>query len=130
MKVHNTKNYLERRRELRKSSTPEEVIFWKELRNNKLGVKFKRQHSIGGYILDFYCFQARLIIEIDGKSHDTNKLYDADRDKYFKELGYVTLRIKNTEIQANLNDVKERIKKTLSLRLGEGAPTQVGAGEV
>jgi len=120
MKVHNIKRYLERRRELRKASTPEEKILWNELRNNKLGARFKRQHSIGGYILDFYCFQARLIVEIDGKSHDVNKLYDADRDKYFKELGYLTLRIKNDEIHSNLKDVKEGIKKTLSLRLGEG----------
>ena len=121
MKIHNNKRFIERRRELRKTSTSEEAKLWKELRNNKLGVKFKRQHSIGGYILDFYCFQARLIIEIDGKSHELQKEYDADRDKYFRELGYQTLRIKNDDIGKKLTDVISQIKKTLSLRLGEGA---------
>ena len=123
MQIHNNKKFIERRRELRKLSTTEETLLWKELRNNKLGVKFKRQHSIGGYILDFYCFQARLIIEIDGVIHDFSIEYDKDRDKYFRELGYLTLRIKNDDIGRNLTDVIFQIKKTLSLRLGEGVPS-------
>jgi len=123
MQIHNNKRFIERRRELRQASISEEIKLWKELRNNKLGVKFKRQHSIGGYILDFYCFQARLIIEIDGKSHELQKEYDADRDKYFRELGYQTLRIKNDDIGKKLTDVISQIKKTLSLRLGEGVPS-------
>ena len=123
MQIHNNKRFIERRRELRQASISEEIKLWKELRNNKLGVKFKRQHSIGGYILDFYCFQARLIIEIDGKYHELQKEYDADRDKYFRELGYQTLRIKNDDIGKKLTDVISQIKKTLSLRLGEGVPS-------
>ncbi len=121
MKVHNSKKLLERRKSLREFSTAEEEILWNELRNNKLGARFRRQHSIGGYILDFYCFRARLIIEIDGKSHDFQKEYDANRDKLFKELKYETLRIKNDEIRENLEKVIVEIKHTLSLRLGEGA---------
>ncbi|MBI2087021.1 MAG: endonuclease domain-containing protein [Candidatus Zambryskibacteria bacterium] len=126
MKVHNSKKLLERRKELRKFSTPEEEILWNELRNNKLGCRFRRQHSIGGYILDFYCFKARLIIELDSKSHD--KQYDAIRDKYFKELGYQTARIKNQEIKNNLEKVIKHIKQTLSLRLGEGASSKSRSG--
>src|SRR3989344_5599755 len=126
MKVHNTKNYLERRRELRKTSTPEEEILWKEIRNNKFGLRFRRQHSIGGYILDFYCFQARLIIEIDGKIHNVNREYDKNRDRYFTELGYTTLRIKNDEIHKNLTTILKEIKKTLSP--GEGGGVR-GGGE-
>jgi very-short-patch-repair endonuclease len=53
--IHNTVELKDRRKELRKNSTKAEQILWFELRNNKLGVKFKRQHSIGGYITDFYC---------------------------------------------------------------------------
>ena len=128
MKIHNNKRFIERRRELRKTSTSEEAKLWKELRNNKLGVKFKRQHSIGGYILDFYCFQARLIIEIDGKSHDLQKEYDAGRDKYFRELGYLTIRIQNDDIRTGLLKVIEDIKNTLSLRLGEGASSLARSG--
>ncbi|KKW10108.1 MAG: hypothetical protein UY47_C0001G0056 [Parcubacteria group bacterium GW2011_GWB1_49_7] len=75
---------------------------------------------MGGYILDFYCFKARLIVEIDGKSHEFQKEYDSNRDKFFKNLGYQTLRIKNYEITKNLNKVIGIIKQTLSLRLGEG----------
>ncbi len=120
MKVHNSKKLLERRKSLREFSTAEEEILWNELRNNKLGARFRRQHSIGGYILDFYCFKVRLIIELDGRSHDFQKEYDANRDKFFKELKYETLRIKNSEIKVNLKNVIAKIKNTLSLRLGEG----------
>lgn len=118
MRVHNNRKFIERRRDLRKTSTPEEEILWNELRNNKLGYRFRRQHSIGGYILDFYCFKARLIVELDGNLHD--KEYDAVRDKYFKDLNYQTLRIKNSEIQKDLTSIVIKIKHTLSLRLGEG----------
>lgn len=120
MRVHNSQKLLGRRRELRKLPTMEEEILWNELRDSKLGVRFRRQHSIGGYIADFYCFRARLIVEIDGKSHEFQKEYDANRDKFFKELKYQTLRIKNSEINDNLENVLDKIKSTLSLRLGEG----------
>ncbi|OHA90416.1 MAG: hypothetical protein A3F53_01150 [Candidatus Zambryskibacteria bacterium RIFCSPHIGHO2_12_FULL_48_10] len=120
MKIHNQRKFIERRRNLRESSTPEEEMLWQKLRNNKLGCRFRRQHSMGGYILDFYCFKARLIVEIDGKSHEFQKEYDSNRDKFFKNLGYQTLRIKNYEITKNLNKVIGIIKQTLSLRLGEG----------
>ncbi len=93
--VHNNEKLKERRRELRHRSTKEEEILWSKIRNNKLGCKFKRQHSIGGYILDFYCPESRLIIEIDGASHNPKeaKGYDKNRDEYFKELSYKTIRL-------------------------------------
>lgn len=116
MKVHNNKQFLNRRRELRRNSTAEEAILWEELRESKLGYRFRRQHSIGGYILDFYCFKERLIIEIDGDSH--NRDDDEVRDKYFSDLGYKTLRFKNSEVKSDLLKVIDKI--TLSLRLGEG----------
>lgn len=122
MKVHNQKIFLERRRELRRRETLQETILWDKLRNNKLDSHFKRQHSFGGYILDFYCFRKRLIIEIDGDSHDV--AYDRVRDKYFSDLGYKTLRFRNNEIENHLDDVIKKI--TLSLRLGEGASPKRG----
>ena len=119
MKVHNSKKLLDRRKELRKFSTPEEEILWMELRNNKLGTRFRRQHSIVGYILDIYCFKARLIIELDGKSHDFQKDYDIDRDRFFKQLNYQTLRIKNSEVQKDLNKVlNKKIRPLLTSRRG------------
>ena len=115
--VHNNERLKDRRRELRKRSTKEEEILWSKIRNNKIGYKFKRQHSIGGYILDFYCSELRLIIEIDGASHNTQeaKGYDENRDRYFKELGYITVRFLNTEIENNLKEVLNKIKKYITL---------------
>ena len=116
--LHNIEKLKERRRELRQRSTPEEKLLWKNLRDNKLGVKFKRQHSVGGYILDFFCSSERLIIEIDGEIHNTNenKEYDAVRDDYFKELGYVTLRFSNEDIKNNLEEVLSKIKKQIAIK--------------
>jgi leucyl-tRNA synthetase len=116
MRVHNNKSLSDRRKELRQKSTPEETVLWEELRNNKLGVRFRRQHSIGGYILDFYCFSKHLIIEVDGKSHESMKKYDAVRDTYFSDLGYLTLRLKNEDVQSSLQTVIEKIKDVLKHR--------------
>ena len=100
------------RKELRKNQTPQEEKLWFEIRNNKLGAKFKRQHSIGGYITDFYCQKYKLIVELDGDIHSKkeNKEYDEIRDKYFKELGYKILRIPNNEVDTDMEKVLEKIK--------------------
>lgn len=110
--IHNNEVLKERRKELRKNQTKTEEILWFELRHEKLGYKFKRQHSIGGYILDFYCPQKKLIIELDGEVHNTKeaKKYDEVRDKHFKELGYKTLRFKNEEVKNNVEYVLEKTK--------------------
>lgn len=115
--VHNNRTLKERRKELRKNQTPQENKLWNELRNNKLGVKFKRQHSIGGYITDFYCTKYKLIIELDGEIHNTkeNKEYDKIRDKYFIELGYKISRIRNVDIEQNIKEVLEKIKNLITL---------------
>src|SRR3990167_3823730 len=106
-KVHNLQKFVDRRRELRNRATEEENILWPELRNSKLSYRFRRQHSFGGYILDFYCAKKRLIIEIDGDIHESvaHKEYDKLRDKYFEELDYKILRFKNSEVKNNLNKV-------------------------
>jgi len=110
--IHNSQNFLDRRRELRQTQTKAEEILWFELRNNKLGAKFKRQNSIGGYIADFYCQKYKLIIELDGKIHDSNKAqeYDEIRDKFFTFLGYKVLRFKNEEVE-DKNKIEEVLKK-------------------
>jgi very-short-patch-repair endonuclease len=127
--IHNILGMSERRKELRRNSTPEEDILWQRLRNNQLGFKFRRQHSIGGYVADFYCAQARLVIEIDGDSHSSidQKEYDVFRSEYLGELNHEVLRFKNIEISNELEKVVYRIKVFLELRgvhpspdLGEG----------
>lgn len=112
---HNILELGERRRELRRRATGEEKILWEKLRNHRIGPRFKRQYSIGGYILDFYCAEKRLIIEIDGGIHkrEDSKEYDEVRDKYFSELGYKTLRILNDEVNSGVNRVIEKIKSYL-----------------
>lgn len=116
--VHNNEKLKERRRDLRRRLTKEEEILWSKIRNNKLGGKFKRQHSIGGYILDFYCSECKLIIEIDGTSHNSKeaKEYDKIRDRYFKELGYTTIRFLNNEVENNLQEILVKIKNYLKVK--------------
>ncbi|MEK7635054.1 MAG: endonuclease domain-containing protein [Patescibacteria group bacterium] len=111
--VHNNQILEERRRELRKNQTKTEEILWWYLRGQKLGVKFKRQHSIGGYILDFYCPEKKLIIELDGEVHNTKEAreYDEVRDKYFRELDYKILRFENREVENDIEKVLEKIEK-------------------
>jgi very-short-patch-repair endonuclease len=113
--VHNHEKLKERRRELRKRSTKTEEILWSKIRNNQLGYKFKRQHSIGGYILDFYCSEHKLIIELDGATHNTKeaKEYDKIRDKYFSELGYKTFRFQNEEVNNEIEKVLKIIRGDL-----------------
>jgi very-short-patch-repair endonuclease len=110
--IHNIFELGDRRRELRQNATPQEILVWEKLRNRKIGLKFKRQYSIGGYILDFYCAEKRFIVEIDGGIHKTKEAreYDAVRDKYFEELDYKTLRITNDEVENNIDKVIEKIK--------------------
>lgn len=119
MAVHDIEKLKERRRELRKNQTKAEEILWWYLRDRKMGVKFKRQHSVGGYILDFCCSEKKLIIELDGEIHNTEeaKQNDAVRDKYFKELGYTILRFKNEEVEnrEKLEKVLDEMGKMLTL---------------
>ena len=112
MKVHNKYSLLEIRRKLRAEMTPAEKILWNELRNGKLkGYKFKRQHSIGNYIVDFYCYKLRLIIELDGGVHLERAQMEKDqyRDANLKSMNYTIMRIKNEEVLNNLSDVLEAI---------------------
>jgi cyclase len=123
--VHNNEKLKDRRRELRKRSTKTEEILWSKIKDNQLGCKFKRQHSFGGYILDFYCSKYKLIIEIDGSTHNTKdaREYDKIRDEYFNELGYKTIRFLNKEVRDEIEKVLRIIKDNLvfpSPSQGEG----------
>ncbi|MCX6738786.1 MAG: endonuclease domain-containing protein [Candidatus Parcubacteria bacterium] len=93
------------RRQLRSEATPQEIILWSRLKNNQLGFKFRRQHSFGKYIADFYCSEKRLIIEIDGSQHLEQERYDRERTKFFESLGLKVLRFWNSEINTNLEGV-------------------------
>ncbi|MDD2907156.1 MAG: DUF559 domain-containing protein [Candidatus Gracilibacteria bacterium] len=109
----NTPNYItELSRELRKKGTKEEEILWELLRNKKLnGIKFRRQHPFGRYVADFYSDELKLVIELDGKIHENQKEYDEIRDEIIKTYGVNILRIKNEEIN---NDIEKLFKRILS----------------
>lgn len=125
MRVYNLTKFKERRRELRKRETSQENLLWEKLRNRKLGAKFRRQHDVGGYILDFYCAEKRLIIEIDGGIHKNkeNQEYDKVRDKYFRELNFKVLRFNNEEIDKNVERVLEKIKSAIHLTPADAWPS-------
>jgi very-short-patch-repair endonuclease len=103
-------------KELRKIQTEAEIKLWDEIRNRKLnGLKFRRQHPIGNYILDFYCHEKRLGIEIDGNIHLTeeNIEYDKYRTYELKELGVTIIRFRNEEVIESLEKIKEVILKNI-----------------
>jgi len=86
-------------RNLRNNSTLAESVLWKYLQNkNAFGFRFRRQKIIGKYIVDFYCPRLKLVIEIDGSSHDNKYEYDAKRDEYLQNLGLTVLHLDNSDV--------------------------------
>ena len=104
-------------RELRGSMTPSEQMLWEVLRGRKcMGLKFRRQHPIGPYVLDFFCVEKMLAIELDGGIHNTPEQseLDAERTKYLNEKHIHVLRIKNEELK-NITCVFDRIAQFITL---------------
>jgi very-short-patch-repair endonuclease len=102
---------------LRKNQTETEEIIWQCLRNRKLlNFKFRRQHPVHKFIADFYCHEAKLIIEIDGGVHENpaNQEYDKNRTDEFKLIGITVIRFTNEEVNNNLYEVINVIVKYLS----------------
>ncbi len=97
-------------KELRRKMTPAERILWQHLRRNQLeGFHFRRQQVIDGFIVDFYCHAAGLVVEIDGDIHQKQAEYDKERDRILAARGLRILRIPNREVFENLPDVLNRI---------------------
>jgi len=104
----------QRARELRQKMTPEEALLWQELRTNKLaGWHFRRQQVIDGFIVDFYCHAASLIVEVDGGIHETQKEQDAERDTHLLSRGFHILRVTNDEVNEDLHGVLQKILENL-----------------
>ncbi len=100
-------------KQMRKEFTEAEDKLWQLLRNNKLGIKFRRQHPIGAYIADFISLKNNLIVEVDGGYHETEeqKVYDENRTKVLKEIGFKVVRFSNKEILENVFAVRDKIKE-------------------
>ncbi len=99
-----------RAKELRHPLTPEEQILWNRVRNRRLGgYKFRRQVPLGSFIVDFYCPETRLVIEIDGEIHRFQQDYDKDRTAWLVDEGLSVIRFTNDEIRMKLNEVLDEI---------------------
>ena len=111
---HNDPVLRERRRELRKRQTRHEEMFWNEVKNRKLGgQKFVRQFSVGPYILDFYCPEKQVAVELDGKHHEKQKEYDRERDWFLQMNEIRVIRIRNERITQDLKEVLREIEAGL-----------------
>ncbi|MFJ7799395.1 endonuclease domain-containing protein [Pedobacter suwonensis] len=113
MAIHNLKYLKDKRKELRNNLTPAEANMWRYLQNSKLdGKKFRRQHSVGNYILDFYCPSEKLAIEVDGNSHDdySAEVYDKERTNFLNSKGITIIRFNNLEVFESEELVYEAIR--------------------
>ena len=106
-RFHNLKPQINNRRELRKNPTEPEKRFWSWVRGKQLGCKFRRQQGIGQYIVDFYCAEHALIVELDGDSHYTPEAmaYDASRTQFLTAKGFRVIRFSNLEIMQSKEGV-------------------------
>ena len=97
-----------RAKELRRPLTPQEAKLWQQLRGKQLfGLKFRRQHPIHTFILDFYCHAKQLVVEIDGDSHDkpVQQCYDQARTEWLEQRGLQVIRFTNRDVEHNLEGV-------------------------
>ncbi|OGH71207.1 MAG: hypothetical protein A2921_00975 [Candidatus Magasanikbacteria bacterium RIFCSPLOWO2_01_FULL_43_20b] len=94
---------------MRRFLTKGEFALWQRLRRQDTGYRFRRQTSIGSYIVDFYCHELKLIIEVDGGIHETQEAYDTRRDGWLKSMGYAVLRVNNEECVYNLEGILQII---------------------
>ena len=111
--IHNRKHLESFRKDLRNNSTAAEAFLWKYLSKSQLeGRKFRRQQSIGNYIVDFYCPKERLIVELDGEYHNSSKTqeYDEEWTKYLNDLGFLVIRFENKMVFDQLPSVLKEIQ--------------------
>ena len=119
-----------RARELRHQATPDETRLWQALRAHRLaGLAFRRQHVIGNYIVDFYCHEKRIVIEVDGPIHDTQVDDDRYRQEIIEARGLTVLRFQNHEVLNDLPSVLERILQAAGIPTSSSPSPQAGRGQ-
>ena len=127
MKLTGPEKTRKRARDQRASMSLPERVLWRQLRLKQTGLKFRRQHPAGPYVLDFYCHEARLCIEIDGLTHDFTARHDERRDRWLASQGVRTLRISARDVLRNLEGVLRYIvaeARTPSVTLRVTAPPE------
>ena len=115
------------RRFLRSEGTSAEKVLWKFLRKNQLGYKFRRQFSIGNFVADFYCHELKLIIELDGWTHDSlqTKTKDKRKQDFIEAQGYYVVRLRNEEVYGDIGMLTARIKEICDVRRAAKTPPTV-----
>jgi very-short-patch-repair endonuclease len=116
----------DRARELRKKSTYCEIVLWQYLKQQKLGVRFLRQRPIDNYIVDFYCKEFKLAIEIDGLIHHNQIIEDKFRQGQLEALGISFLRFTNEEIEKDILRVIQVIKEKINTHRPSGTSLEGG----
>ena len=104
-----------RRQELRNGLTPTEAVLWNHLKAQQLGKKFRRQYSIGRYVVDFFCADCQLAVELDGARHfvELRMDYEAERTRFLEARGIEILRFENRLVYENLEAVLETIRQVI-----------------
>ncbi len=102
---------------LREALTPAERKLWAYIRNEKLGVNFRRQHAIGNYVPDFVCIKKKLIVELDGSQHLEQREYDIERTEFLNSKGYRVLRFWNNDVMNDIEGVILSIMNEIEDRL-------------
>jgi len=112
---------LARAREMRHPQTQAEALLRRFLRNRQTGYKFRRQHPIERFIVDFYCAEAKLLIEVDGASHfdPEQEEYDQARTEYLQELGHKVIRFTNDGVKHSIDTVAGEILRMVDIRIAE-----------
>ena len=120
-KVFNRRDETRKRQSLRNKMPLAERLLWRHLRNESLGVKFRRQVSIGKYVVDFYCPALHLAIEVDGESHagEAAQAYDEARQNEIESLGVRFIRVSNEDVYCNALDVAASIALVVTQMLSE-----------
>ncbi len=110
-------------RNLRNNMTLSEILLWKELKGKKLlGYDFHRQKPIDEYVVDFYCPKLRLVIEVDGDSHDGKEKADRIRQKRIESFGLTVLRFWDDDVKHNVEGIVEQIKEWIESRITHPLP--------
>ena len=107
-------NLKEKARRLRIKCTPSETLLWSRIRRRSLGYEFHRQVPIDEYIVDFYCHELRLAIDVDGSSHDNKQEYDLLRQRKLERLGVRFLRFDDRDFKRSMNDVLRAITTVIA----------------
>jgi very-short-patch-repair endonuclease len=113
-----TSEIMEIAKNLRNNLTHTEKLLWEKLKGKQIwGVRFRRQHPIDLYIVDFYCHQVRLVIEVDGEIHDQQVEYDDGRSAEMEKFGHKVIRFRNSEVENDIEKVICKIQSIVKERL-------------